>query len=151
MQLDKRDVYKRYFRWLETHISSQKSRFLGVNVNGTINANAPHTSLIYQISSSEVDWKALVNVRVELKELNSVFSQVWPTVRHSRKYFPVGFTALRDYISQRTGGASITARWMATVDEHLDVRLLLLLSSRFKKVDVGIRRSNLPKSRCSYH
>jgi hypothetical protein len=56
MQVDKRDVYKRYFRWLETHISSQKSRFLGVNVNGTINANAPHTSLIYQISSSEVDW-----------------------------------------------------------------------------------------------
>jgi NADH:ubiquinone oxidoreductase subunit C len=84
MQVDKRDVYKRYFRWLETHISSQKSRFLGVNVNGTINANAPHTSLIYQISSSEVDWKALVNVRVELKELNSVFSQVWPTVRLSQ-------------------------------------------------------------------
>jgi predicted phage-related endonuclease len=71
------------------HISSQESRFIGVNVNGRINANAPHGCLTYQISSYEVDWKALVNVRVELKELNTVFSQVWPTLRHSRKYLPV--------------------------------------------------------------
>lgn len=99
--LPKGAIYRRYFAWLKTvckifyssvllyyqHISSQETRFLGVNLNGMINAKAPHTALAYHISSSQLDWKALGNVQVGLSELNSVFPLVWGTIRNTRSYF----------------------------------------------------------------